>query len=281
MANAATPKAGVMGWPISHSLSPRLHGFWLQTLNLAGSYDAIPVAPEDLPTALRALAANGLRGVNLTVPHKVAACAIVDRMDATAQRMGAINLVTVESDGKLLGRNTDAYGFAQNLLTSGFPPANGTAFVLGAGGATRAVIVALIDMGFSKILLSNRTAEKAQKLAQEFSTPQCPITVIPWSEKPDLEGVELVVNTTSLGMTGQPTLVFDLDGLPPSATVTDIVYAPLETDLLHQAKTKGYKTIDGLGMLLHQARPAFAAFFGHDPKVTPELRTHVLAGRKS
>ena len=275
------PKAGVMGWPISHSLSPRLHGFWLRHYGLAGTYDALPVKPEDLPAALRGLQAQGLRGVNLTVPHKVAACTLVDTLDATAQRIGAINLVTVNEDGTLSGRNTDAYGFTQNLKAGSFVPAGGVAFVLGAGGACRAVLVALADMGLNEIRLANRTRDHAEKLAQELSTESCQIHVVDWAQaSQSLSKVDLVVNSTSLGMTGQPPLDFSLEGLPPSAFVTDIVYAPLETALLRQAKQRGQRTIDGLGMLLHQARPAFEAFFGLDPEVTEELRNFVLAEKK-
>jgi shikimate dehydrogenase len=267
-----------MGWPVSHSLSPRLHGFWLKLYGIAGSYDAFAVRPEAFPATLRSLSAQGLRGVNLTVPHKEAACAIVDRLDPTAQRIGAVNLVTVEADGRLLGRNTDAYGFAHNLLTSGFAPRSRAALVLGAGGASRAVIVALADMGFSDIRVANRTAARAEKLAQEFSTAQVKISVSDWKEAPnDLKDIELLVNTTSLGMKGQPALDIPLDTLPGDATVTDIVYTPLETDLLRQARQRGHRAIDGLGMLLHQARPAFAAFYVKDPQVTQELRNFVLA----
>ena len=168
-------------------------------------------------------------------------------------------------------------GLAQNLLSSGFAPKNGVAFVLGAGGASRAVLVALADMGFSEIRIANRTAERAEKLAHEFSGPRCKITVVDWAKAPDaLSDVELLVNTTSLGMKWQPALVFSLDKLPLTATVTDIVYAPLETDLLRLAKQRGHRVIDGLGMLLHQARPSFAAFYGRDPEVTDELRRFVL-----
>ncbi len=274
-------KAGVMGWPISHSLSPRLHGFWLRHYGLAGVYDALPVRPEDLPAALRGLQDQGFRGVNLTVPHKVAACSLVDTLDATAQRIGAINLVTVDENGKLSGRNTDAYGFTQNLEARGFVPAGGSAFVLGAGGACRAVLVALADMGFNEIRIANRTRDYAEKLAQELSTKSCQIYVVDWAQASRfLSNIDLVVNTTSLGMTGQPPLDFFLEGLPLSAFVTDIVYAPLETALLRQAKQRGHRTIDGLGMLLHQARPAFKAFFGLDPEVTEELRNFVLSERE-
>jgi shikimate dehydrogenase len=274
-------KAGVMGWPIGHSLSPRLHGFWLQRYGIAGTYDAFAVPPEELASALRSLCARGIKGVNLTIPHKVAACSIVDEVDPFAKRIGAINLVTTQEDGSLLGRNTDAYGFEQNLVWGGFKLRGGIATVLGAGGACRAVLVALENMGFREIRLSNRTIEKAEKLASEWATSACIISVVPWSDAArSLENVDLLVNTTSLGMAGQPPLEISLELLPPNAFVTDIVYAPLETELLRRAKTRGNATIDGLGMLLHQARPAFQAFFGVDPDVTQELRNHVLAGRK-
>jgi shikimate dehydrogenase len=272
------PKAGVMGWPISHSLSPRLHGFWLQTYGIDGSYEPIAVLPADLTTALRGLSAQGLRGVNLTVPHKEAACAIVDILDPVAGRIGAVNLVTVAENGSLTGRNTDAYGFAQNLLSSGFTPNHGTALVIGAGGACRAVIAALIDMGFSSIRIANRSRDRAEKLAHDFHTPACAVTVVP-DAAAAMSDASLLVNTTSLGMTGQPPLALSLDALPLSATVADIVYAPLETDLLRRARLRGNAAIDGLGMLLHQARPSFQAFFGLNPEVTDALRSFVLAGR--
>ena len=270
-----------MGWPVSHTLSPRLHGFWLQSYGIAGTYEAFPVQPDALPAALRALPAQGLRGVNLTVPHKEAACAIVDELDSTGRRIGAINLVTVGENGKLLGRNTDAYGFTQNLVTAGFSSPRDAAFVLGAGGAARAVLVALADMGFGAIHLANRTRTRAEKLAHEFSTPACKISVVDWHKASEALGdAGLLVNTTSLGMTGQPPLTLSLDRLPSAATVADIVYAPLETPLLQNARLRGHRIVDGLGMLLHQARPAFAAFYGRDPEVTPELRAFVLAGKK-
>lgn len=287
-------KAAVMGWPISHSLSPRLHGFWLRQYGIDGRYDALPVEPQNLESALRAMPAQGLRGVNLTVPLKELALSVIDTADDTARRIGAVNLVTVEPDGRLHGRNTDAYGFAQNLLGNGYKStfgpgteggafihgAGGTAFVLGAGGAARAVIVALTDMGFTDIRIANRTFDRAEKLARDFSTPAGSITPVAWHDAPDaLDGVDLLVNTTSLGMKGQPELAFPLDALPATAAVTDIVYNPLETALLRAARRRGHQTIDGLGMLLHQARPSFAAFFGQDPAVTPQLRDYILADK--
>jgi len=269
-----------MGWPIGHSLSPKVHRFWLKTYKLAGSYEALAVRPEDLVFALRGLEENSFVGVNLTIPHKVAACKIVNVLDAAAKQIGAVNLVTVDIDGRLLGRNTDAYGFEQNVLAGGFTPTKGTAFVLGAGGASRAVLVALENMGFTEIRLANRTREHAEKLARELSVPECPISVVDWDRAPGmLDGVDLFVNTTSLGMIGQPVLEFPFEKLPGSSFVTDIVYTPLETDFLRRAQAHGNRTIDGLGMLLHQARPSFKAFYGVDPKVSDALRTHIAAGR--
>jgi shikimate dehydrogenase len=280
MKNSELLKAGVMGWPIGHSLSPRLHDFWLRSYGINGKYIALPVSQENLGAALRTLPAQGLVGVNLTVPHKEAACAIVDSLDNSARRIGAVNLVVVGADGHLQGRNTDAFGFTQNLITSGFTLETGAALVLGAGGAARAVIVALIDMGFREIRIANRTIERAEKLAWEFTTENCKITSVAWHDiAHSMHGVSLLVHTTSLGMTGQLPLEIALDMLPQKATVTDIVYAPLETSLLLRARQRGHKTIDGLGMLLHQARPSFAAFFGREPQVTDELRLFVLAGR--
>ena len=279
MANLLLLKAGVMGWPVKHSLSPRLHGFWLRHFVLNGSYDILPVLPEALAPTLRTLAKDGFRGVNLTVPHKEAACALVHSLDDDARRIGAVNLIVVGEDGKLQGRNTDAYGFTQNLLTNGVKP-GGAALMLGAGGAARAVIVALIDMGYSEIRIANRTRERAEKLAREFATLSCKITTVDWNAAADsMGGISLLVNTTSLGMSGQMPLDVSLAALPKDAAVTDIVYAPLDTGLLQKARARGHKTVDGLGMLLHQARPAFAAFYGRTPDVTPELRQFVLAGR--
>jgi len=267
-----------MGWPIGHSLSPCIHGFWLRQYNIAGSYEALAVKPENLPVALLELKARGYVGVNLTIPHKVAACKTVDALDPTAQRIGAVNLVTVDERGRLQGSNTDAYGFTQNLLASGFKPKNGTAVVLGAGGACRAILVALADMGFSTIRIANRTREYAERLAEEFSTSQTKISVLSWNNAPQaLSDIDLLVNATSLGMKGQPALIFSLDKLPPAAAVADVVYAPIETKILKKAKQQGFKTIDGLGMLLHQARPSFKAFFGRDPEVTEELKSFVLS----
>ncbi len=266
--------AGSMGWPIGHSLSPRLHGYWLEKYQIDGAYIPLPVKPEKLEQALRALPALGFRGVNLTLPHKEKAFGVVDHVDPLAQRIGAINTIIVREDGLLEGRNTDAYGFTQNLLTAGFLPADRPAVVLGAGGAARAAIAGLIDMGMTTIRIVNRTVERAEALAAAF--PQAKIAVFKWNDPAALKDAELLVNATSLGMQGQPALELSLNALPKDAWVNDMVYAPLETDLLKRAAARGNKTVDGLGMLLHQARPAFAAFFGVEPEVTDELRRYVL-----
>jgi shikimate dehydrogenase len=268
----AIAKAGVVGWPINHSLSPRLHNYWLKQYNIAGSYEALAIEPDKLETALRELRAKNFRGVNLTVPHKEKALNLMSKCDDVARRIGAVNTIIVQGDGSLEGRNTDAYGFSQNLLSAGVNVKGKPVAVLGAGGAARAVIVALQDMGAAEIRLTNRTKEKVNILARDFN-----IKPYTWNDTQlVIKDAGLLVNTTSLGMQGQPPLNIVLDNLPPEAAVNDIVYVPLMTDLLQQAQKRGHKIIDGLGMLLHQARPAFAAFFGKDPEVNEDLRRYIL-----
>jgi len=268
--------AGIMGWPVGHSKSPRLHGYWLEKHGVDGAYIPLPVRPDDLEQALRALPVLGLAGCNLTIPHKEKALAVVDRLDAVARRIGAVNTVVVNADGSLEGRNTDSPGFLANLKADGrWLPDTGPAVVLGAGGAARAVLVALIDAGVPDILLTNRTQERAEALADEFGRP---VRAIAWAERESaLAGAALLVNTTSLGMTGKPALDLRLDDLPDHALVNDIVYAPLETPLLAAARARGLAIVDGLGMLLHQGAPAFEAWFGLMPVVDDALRAHVLA----
>ena len=270
-------RAGVMGWPVEHSRSPLLHGFWLNQHKIDGDYRLLPVRPEDLRAALRDLATQGFAGCNLTVPHKQAALAIVDEVDAAAARIGAVNTVIVRRDGTLEGRNTDAFGFRENLRAAqpAWQAGTGPAVVLGAGGAARAVVAALLDDGAPAIRLVNRSHDRAGALASALGGP---IEVIDWPRRYDaLAGAALLVNTTSLGMTGQPPLDLALDALPRTAVVNDIVYAPLDTALLSAARRRGNLVVDGLGMLLHQARPAFAAWFGVMPEVTPALRQAVVA----
>jgi shikimate dehydrogenase len=270
--------AGVMGWPVKHSKSPRLHGFWLNHYGIDGTYLPLAVDPAKLNEALRALPVLGFRGVNLTIPHKELAMGILDHIDPLAKRVGAANTIVVQPDGSLLGKNTDVYGFAQNLLAGGFisSPSGFTATVLGAGGAARAVVVALQDMGAVDIRIVNRDQERAKKLCADLSRDN-DFSVFTWEQSAAaLEGAGLLINATSLGMVGQPALPLDLSPLPVGAMVTDIVYTPLETGLLKAAKARGLKTVDGLGMLLYQAVPGFAAWFGQTPEVTPALRDHLL-----
>ncbi|MER2519855.1 MAG: shikimate dehydrogenase [Bdellovibrionales bacterium] len=280
MASETFFRAGVMGWPVSHSLSPRLHGYWLRLHHVSGVYGAIPVEPQQLASALGLLQIHGYRGVNLTIPHKEQALKFVDVVEPLARRIGAVNTVVVSEDGTLEGRNTDAFGFIETLRSSGylFDEDNKRGIVvLGAGGAARAALVGLLDQGVKDIRLVNRTRERAEALAEEIDPDA--ISVFDWRDSAAFKGAGLLVNATSLGMVGQPPLDYSLDGLAQSAFVMDMVYAPLITPLLAEAARRGYRAIDGLGMLLHQARPAFAAFFGIDPKVTPELRAYVLEGR--
>jgi shikimate dehydrogenase len=271
-----------MGWPVGHSRSPRLHGHWLSRHAIDGAYIPMAVAPEHFADALRALPKLGFAGTNVTVPHKQAALAGVDEVDDVARRIGAVNTVVVREDGGLLGTNTDAFGFIENIRDAApdWQAPAGAALVLGAGGAARAVIVALLDVGVPTLRLTNRTAARAEELAAEFGVDEFAgrVTVVPWAERSDaVAEAATVVNTPSLGMVGQPDLELDLNDLPASALVTDIVYAPLETPLLKAASARGNRCVDGLGMLLHQARPGFAAWFGVEPQVDQALRDHVLA----
>lgn len=265
--------AGVMGWPVSHSRSPRLHGYWLDQYAIDGAYVPLAVAPDRFDEALSGLQASGFRGVNVTVPHKEAAFRACDTIDPDAKRIGAVNTIVFGDDGSVQGSNTDAFGFIENIRQTVAWP-GGVAVVLGAGGAARAVCVALIDAGATEIRLINRTKRRAESLSCEFGDI---IKVEDWENRSNAQlDASLLVNTTSLGMTGQPALDIDLDSLPTSAIVNDIVYAPLETPLLAAARARGNITVDGLGMLLHQARPGFEAWFGTAPDVTPALRRFVL-----
>jgi len=274
--------AGVMGWPVSHSRSPLMHNHWLRHYGIAGVYVPLPVLPERLPEALKGLSALGFAGCNLTIPHKVAAMAHMDEIDPLARRMGAMNLVVVGPEGQLKGFNTDGFGFWQSLIDAqpGFRADAGPVAVLGAGGAARAVVLSLLERGAPQVRLLNRTAEKAQQLAHELgeSGVQGAIEVLPWTEREAaLQGCALLVNTTSLGMQGQPELSLRLDALPQDALVCDVIYVPLETALLKQARSRGHVTVNGLGMLMNQARPAFHAWFGVMPEITPELQQAMLA----
>lgn len=269
--------AGVMGWPVAHSRSPRLHGYWLAQHGIAGAYVPLPVAPGRVADALRGLSALGFSGCNVTIPHKLEVMKLVDNVDPLAQRIGAVNTVVVEKDGKLSGFNTDGYGFVESVreVRKDWKADAGPVVVLGAGGGARAIVVTLIAEGAKEIRLLNRTTERAAELA---STSGSNVRVLPWDKRAEaLDGAALLVNTTSQGMVGQPPLEIALDALPTTALVSDIVYNPLATPLLAIAKARGNTTVDGLGMLLHQARPAFRAFYGVLPEVTPDLRKTIEA----
>ncbi len=269
--------AGVMGWPIAHSRSPKIHNYWLKLHGLEGFYAPLAVEPGKLAAALRALAPLGFSGCNLTIPHKEAALKLVDRTGPTATRVGAVNCVLVEADGSLTGCNYDGFGFTASLHAAAprWRANAAPAVVIGAGGGARAVVAGLMDAGATEIRLFNRTFARARALAGEFGAP---VAAYPWEERREgLAGAGLLVNTTSQGMIGQAPLDIALDALPASALVADIVYAPLETPLLAAARRAGLQTVDGLGMLLHQARPAFRDWFGIMPEATPDLRALIAA----
>jgi len=269
--------AGVIGWPVAHSRSPRLHGFWLERYGIDGAYLPFAVRPEDLAAALGALPLLGLRGVNVTLPHKEAALGLCARVSEAARRIGAVNTIIVGEDGALEGSNTDGFGFLAHLTASqpSFRPESGPAVLLGAGGAARAIAVALLDAGVPELRLANRTASRAAALAAELVPRVRPVA---WADRASsLAGTALLVNSTTMGMSGQAPLDLDLSRLPRQAVVYDIVYVPLETPLLAAARARGNAAVDGLGMLLHQARPGFAAWFGREPEVDAALRDFVLA----
>ena len=269
--------AGVMGWPVMHSRSPKLHNYWFEKYRLAGTYVPLAVKPPDLRAALRALPALCFSGCNLTIPHKQAAMTIVDEVDDVARKIGAISCVVVRPDGSLAGSNNDCYGFIENILQEqpGWRADAGPVVVIGAGGGARGVVYGLAERGAREIRLVNRTPAHAQELAADLGGP---IKVLPWSERHAvLDGAATLVNATSQGMVGNPPLDLDLARLPKSALVADIIYIPRETPLLASARARGNPTVNGLGMLLHQGRPAWKAWFGIEPEVTPELRALIEA----
>jgi len=269
--------AGLMGWPVMHSRSPALHNYWFAQHGLAGTYVPLAIRPEGLGAALRALAPLGFAGCNLTIPHKEAALGFVDEVDPVARRIGASSCIVVRRDGSLLATNNDCYGFIEGILEAN--PAwradAGPIVVIGAGGGSRAVVYGLAERGAREIRLFNRSFDRAKVLEQEFGGP---IKALPWDDRQAaLDGAAMVVNTTSQGMVGQPPLDLELEKLPKTALVADIVYIPQETPLLAAARRRGNRTVNGLGMLLHQARPAWKAWFGIDTEVTPELRALIEA----
>ena len=269
-------KAAITGHPVVHSRSPLVHGYWLKKHGIEGEYGRVDVAPDDADRFYRDFAASGLVGANVTVPHKETAAAACDWLDDAARTMGAANTLWIDESGKLNGANTDGLGFLGNLdqLAPGWDSNTGTALVLGAGGAARAIVWALLSRNYTAVHIVNRTREKAQKIADEFGSKTFAHS---WEKLGSLLGeADLLVNTTSLGMTGKSSLEIDLADLPKAALVTDIVYAPLETDLLKQAAARGNRTVDGLGMLLHQAVPGFERWFGVRPEVDDDLRALIL-----
>jgi shikimate dehydrogenase len=269
--------AGVMGWPVSHSRSPMIHNHLLATYGLTGTYVPLAIRPEQLNGALRGLAPLGFSGCNITIPHKQRAMAIADDVDEVARRIGAVSCIVVRPDGSLAATNNDCFGFIENMLQCepGWRADAGPAVVVGAGGSARAVVYALAQRGAPQIFVVNRTLSRAGGLAREFGSP---VTAVPWGDRARiLDGAALLVNTTSQGMVGQTPLDLALDRLPVNAVVADIVYAPLNTPLLAAARARGNPVVDGLGMLLHQVRPAWKAWFGVDPEITADLRAKIEA----
>lgn len=270
------PLAGVIGAPITHSKSPLLHGHWLKTYSLRGFYIPMEVSADNLAQVLHALPKAGFVGVNITIPHKLAVLEIADLVTDRATLIGAANTLIFRKDGKIHADNTDGYGFIENLRQNApdWNPAAGPAAVLGAGGAARAVIASLLDVGVPQIMISNRTRITAEALQHDFGKR---LRVVDWVQAGNmLEDAATVVNTTSLGMAGKPELRVPLDGLQKGALVTDLVYAPLQTRLLRVAQEMGCVTVDGLGMLLHQAVPGFERWFGQRPVVDAATRAAVL-----
>lgn len=273
-------KTGLVGHPVSHSKSPVIHGHWIKRYGLSGSYELVDLACEELAAGVEDIKNSGFKGFNVTVPHKVEIMELCDSIDDLARIVGAVNTVTLR-DGALHGTNTDVFGFIENLKAHApdFDFRAGPAVVLGAGGAARAVVQGLLQEGVPEIWLSNRTPEKADALIAGASRPD-KIKRLRWNNADSAEALSqanLLVNTTSLGMTGRPELKLSLDGLSPEALVHDIVYAPLMTPLLLEAQARGNKTVTGIGMLLHQARPGFSLWHGVMPEVTDEL-TRMVGG---
>jgi len=276
MTEARIPLAGVIGSPISHSKSPQLHRHWLSTYGLRGYYIPIDVAYEDLENVLRMMPKMGFVGANVTIPYKEKVLELADQITDRATLIGAANTLIFRKDGRVIADNTDGFGFLENIRQNvpDWDPTVGPAAVLGAGGAARAVVAALSEVGVSEIILSNRTRVRADRLKQDFGKR---VRVVDWVQAGNiLEDAALVVNTTSLGMVGKPELRVPLDGLQKGAVVTDLVYAPLKTQLLLRAEEAGCRVVDGLGMLLHQAVPGFERWFGIRPAVDAATRAAAL-----
>ena len=276
MTDTRIPLAGVIGHPVAHSRSPLLHGHWLRTYGLQGHYVPMDIAPDKLETAFRTLPDLGFVGVNVTIPHKEKVMEIADLVSDRATLIGAANTIIFRKDGKIHADNTDGYGFIENLRQGapGWDPQAGPAMVLGAGGAARAVIASLLEVGVPEIRISNRTRNRAEQLREEFGAR---IRVVEWVQAGNaMDDAALVVNSTSLGMVGKQELRVPLDGLQPGTVVTDLVYTPLETRLLRVAREQGCTCVDGLGMLIHQAVPGFERWFGKRPEVDDATRAAIL-----
>jgi len=274
--SAATLRSAIIGYPVAHSRSPLIHNYWLAQHGIDGAYDRVEVAPEAIEAFLSDFEASGLIGANVTVPHKEAAFRAAVELDPVASALGAVNTLWLD-DGVLHGANTDVHGFLANLDAAEpeWDRALDEAVVLGAGGASRAIVYGLLSRGVGRVTVANRTRARAEALQAQFGDR---VLAVDWRDMPGrLNGNRLLVNTTSLGMKGQPPLDISLEALSPDAVVTDAVYVPLQTPLLGVAKARGLKTVDGLGMLLHQAVPSFERWFGVRPEVTPELRTLAIA----
>jgi shikimate dehydrogenase len=269
--------AGIIGMPVAHSRSPVIHNYWLNAHGIRGAYVPLAVAPERLKDALPGLVALGFCGCNVTMPHKQTAMALLHRVNDTARRIGAVNTIVVEQDGTLSGFNNDGNGFVQSLrdIKSDWRADEGPILLLGAGGSARAVVVALLENGARQIRIANRTAEKAQAIAKEFGAS---VTAIDWADRnAAMAEPALLINCTDQGMIGKPALDVDLARLAPATLVADLIYTPLETPFLAQARQRGCVTVNGLGLLLNQAKLAFKAWFGVLPDVTPELLKAVHA----
>lgn len=276
MTDTRIPLAAVIGHPVAHSRSPNVHGYWLRKYGLKGHYIPMDIAPEKLVDLLPRLADLGFVGANVTIPHKEKVMEIADLITDRATLIGAANTLIFRKDGRIHADNTDGYGFIENIRQTipDWNPKTGPAVVFGAGGASRAVLASLLDVGVPRILLTNRTRVRAEKLREDFGNR---VQVVEWVQAGNvLEEADIVVNTTSLGMTGKPEMRVPLDGLKPGAIVTDLVYTPLRTRLLASAEAQGCRVVDGLGMLLHQAVPGFERWFGKRPAVDDNVRAAVL-----
>lgn len=277
MSSPTIPIAAVVGSPVSHSLSPRLHGFWLQRMGLAGHYVPLDVSQADLRQVLEVMPHMGFVGCNVTIPHKESVLGLADLVTDRAALIGAANTLIFRPDGKIHADNTDGYGFLQNLRQGapGWIPSAGAAAIFGAGGAARAVVASLIDAGVTQIRLANRTRARAESLRAEFGQR---LTVFDWNDgKAMLDGAVTVVNASSLGMAGRPDLKLPAGSLRPGMVATDLVYSPLRTGFLEAAEAAGCTIVDGLGMLIWQAVPGFERWFGERPEVDEDVRRTILS----